>query len=134
MRVQVERMRFVRTILALVIALSVAMPPTAGSVTFMMSSKTPDIADMASARMVKVTMVADASMATHECCPEYARVKLGDQSSDQCPIASCAAQGLFVADAARLNFPILAASPLPLPTDQIVAPHSGPPPFRPPRV
>jgi hypothetical protein len=130
-------MRFVRTILALVIALSVAVLPAAGSATRVMSSKTSDIAEIASAKIAKMAdmaIPAKISMATRDRCPNPAKAKPGDCSREQCLIASCAAQVLFIAYDARLNSLILAGSPLPFPRDQAVSLRSGALPFRPPRV
>jgi hypothetical protein len=123
--------------MALVIALSVAMLPTAGSAAFMLGSTASGVTDTESAQMVDMTdmaMPADMSMATHDCCPDHAKAKPGDRSCDQCPMASCTVQLLSIAHAAQLNFPILAGRRLPFPQDQVVSLHSGAPPFRPPRV
>jgi hypothetical protein len=127
-------MRFVRTILALMIALSVAMLPTAGSTARVMGSNTQGAADVAAASMAGMAMQAEMSVAADDRCPSPAKAKSGDCSRDECLIASCAAQVLSIAYEARLNSLILAGSPLPFPRDQAVSLRSGALPFRPPRV
>jgi hypothetical protein len=127
-------MRFVRTILAMVIALSVAMLPAAGSATSMISSTAQAASEVAP---TKIAMPSEMSAAMDECCPDQAKKALPcGQSSDQCPMAFCAAQPVSMASAAifHFDFPILAGHPLPIPADQVVSLHSGSPPFRPPRV
>src|SRR5262245_7429090 len=115
-------MRLVRTILALVIALSLAMLPTAGSTMLIMGLNTLGTADVAST-MVGMTMPAEMSMANHDCCLDHTKAKPGDRSGDQCPMAVCATQVLSAVLGASLNSPILAGCPLPLPADQIVSLH-----------
>jgi hypothetical protein len=127
-------MHFVRMILALVIAVSVAMLPTVGSATAVIGSTAQAASDVASTEMV---MTSEMSAAMDDCCPSQAKKALPcDQSSGQCPMAFCAAQLLSMASTAifHFDFPILAGNPLPIPVDQVVALHSGSPPFRPPRV
>jgi hypothetical protein len=100
----------------------------------MMGSTASDVADAESEQMADMAMPADMSMAMLDCCPDHAKAKPGDRSSEQCPMASCAIQVLSIAHAAQLNFPILAGRRLPFPQDQVVSLRSGAPPFRPPRV
>jgi hypothetical protein len=118
--------------MALVIALSVAMLPAAGS-----AASIPGWSVLgASEAMKKMTMPDEISAAMDECCPDHAKAKPCDQPSDQCPLAFCAAQSVSIATAAdfQFHFPLVAGSPLPIRVDQVVSHQSGNPPFRPPRV
>jgi hypothetical protein len=132
---QVEQgvMRFFRTMIALLIALSVAMLPAAGSAASVVKSE-PRAASEAMAK--DMTMASDMSDVMDECCPDHANTKPCDQPNDQCPMAFCAVQlvNLASVDVFRFDFPITAATLLPLPADQVVSLHAGSPPFRPPRV
>jgi hypothetical protein len=133
---QVDRtaMRFVRVILAMVIALSVAMLPAVGSAASMIGSTPQGAPEVVSARAVTPS---EMSAAVDECCPDQAKKAAPcDQSNHQCPMAFCAAQPVSMAATAvfHFDFPILAANALPIPVDQVVSLHSGSPPFRPPRV
>jgi len=121
-------MRFARTMMAFVIALSVATLPVAGSASVVVkpTELTPSAQMMADAEM---------SAAMDDCCPDHA--KPCDQSSDQCQsMASCALQFVSLADVAvsSLRYPPVSGNPLPALTDQAVPLHGGSPPFRPPRV
>jgi hypothetical protein len=123
-------MQLVRTMMALAIALSVAMLPAAGSAMFI---ATPQAA--AEAMADDMAMVSDMSGAM-ECRPYHATPKPCDHPSGQCPMAFCAAQPVNLAFAAAYGFdlPMVAGTPLPIPTDQVVALHGSSLPFRPPRV
>ncbi len=126
-------MRLVRTMLALVIALSVAMLPTVGSATSIIKSASQAAAE-ATAR--DMTTASDMSGAMDECCPDHAKAKPCEQPSGQCPPAFCATPAVNLAFAAAFRFdsPMVAGNPLPIPVDQVVALHDSSPPFRPPRV
>lgn len=124
-------MRFVRTIMVVVIALSVATLPIAAA--FMPGSKAQGTSvDMPG----EMAMPSEMSAAMHDCCPDHAKRESNDHSSKGCPMACCAVQLAGIANAAafRLDFPIAAGISLPIPVDQVVASHSSSPPFRPPRV
>ena len=125
-------MRFVRTIMVLAIALSVAMLPTAGSAAFMPGSK----AQGTSADMPDEMAIPSKMSAAHDCCPDHAKSESKGRSSQQCPMACCAVQLVSIADAAafHLDFPIAAGTSLSIPVDLVVASRSSSPPFRPPRV
>jgi hypothetical protein len=116
---------------ALIIALSVALLPTVGTAAPIASSTTQGAAESAPAKMA---MPDDMSAAMDECCPDQTKAKPCDQSSDQCPIAFCAAQSVSIATAADFHFPLLAGNPLLIPVDQVVSRQGSSPPFRPPRV
>jgi hypothetical protein len=128
-----SEMSFVRTIMVLVIALSLAMLPTAGSAALRLAAKAQGTSvDMPD----EMAMPSEMSAAMHDCCPEHAKSESKDHSSQQCPMACCAVQLVSIADAAafRLDFPIAVGTSLPIPVDQIVALNSSSPPFRPPRA
>ena len=126
-------MRFVRVILALVIALSVAMLPTAGSAASMVGATAQGASEAASMDMA---MMSEMSAAMDDCCPDHAKTNPCDPLADRCPMAFCAGQLVSIASPTvfHFDFPSLVGNPLPIPMDQVVSLHSGSPPFRPPRV
>ncbi|WP_024506462.1 hypothetical protein [Bradyrhizobium sp. ARR65] len=133
-------MRLIRTIIAAMIALSVAMLPVAGFAAPIVNP-TQDVADQMSgaADAMEMAMVTDMSGtmgAMDECCPDHMKAKPCDQPAHQCPVACCTAPLTGLANAAitLLDVPMVAGRPLPIPVDQVVALHSGSPPFRPPRI
>jgi len=112
--------------MALMIALSVAALPAAGSASIIVKS-----ADMTMASAPDTEM----SAAMDDCCPD--QTKPCDQSSDQCQsMASCALQSVNLADvaASSLKYPPVPENPVPMLRDQAVPLYGGSPPFRPPRV
>jgi hypothetical protein len=128
-----EAMHLLRTMLALMIALSVALLPQAGSAALIVKSGP----HVASGTMAKsMAMDTDASDVMDECCPDHGKSKPCDQPTDRCPMVFCAVQpvNLAATDPFRFDFPMTVATLLPLPADQVVALHAGSPPFRPPRV
>lgn len=117
--------------MVLMIALSVAALPAAGSASIIVKSAIVKSADMTMASATDTGM----SVAVDDCCPDQA--KPCDQSSDQCQsMASCALQSVNLADVAAsgLKYPPVPESPVPMLTDQAVPLYGGSPPFRPPRV
>ena len=126
-------MRWFRTMLAMMIALSVAMLPAAGSAAPIVKSE-PSVASKTMAK--DIAMASDMSDAMDECCPDHGKSRPCDQPNDHCPLAFCAAQlvNLASADLFHFDVPITAATLLPLPADQVLSLHAGSPPFRPPRV
>jgi hypothetical protein len=124
-------MYLVRTIVVLVIALSVAMLPTAGSAGFVLGSKA-----QGTAVNTPDKMPSEMPSTMDDCCPEHAKNKSKDHSSHQCPVACYAGQLVSIADTAgfRLDFPIAAVASLPIPADQVVSSRGSSPPFRPPRA
>jgi hypothetical protein len=127
-------MRLVRTMMAFLIALSVAMLPTAGSAVSVVSSASQ--AESQSMFGNDMAMASSVSGAMDERCPDLAKTKPCDQSSDQCPMAFCAAQLVSLAStgAFHFDFPVRIGSALLIPLDQVVSLHGGSPPFRPPQI
>jgi hypothetical protein len=131
-------MRLVRRILALVIVLSVAMLPVAGSAAPAVSSAAQDpVGDPIKAEAAKtMVMSSEISAAMHDCCPDEANGRPCDHSTDQCPMGFCAAPPVSIGSPPVFQFdcPVVSANLLSIPVDQVVSLHSGSPPFRPPRV
>lgn len=125
-------MRLLRTMMAVVIALSVAMLPAAGAAVSIVKSSPQAATEMMAEDM---TMSSDMPSAM-DCCPDSAKDKRCDHPNGQCPMAFCAAQSinLALATAFRFDFPLVAGNPLPIPVDQVVTLRGSSPPFRPPRV
>ncbi len=125
-------MRLLRTMMALVIALSVAMLPAAGAAVSIVKSSPQVATEMMAEDM---TMSSDMPSAM-DCCPDSAKDKRCDHPNGQCPMAFCAVQSinLALATAFRFDFPLVAGNPLPIPVDQVVTLRGSSPPFRPPRV
>lgn len=120
-------MHFARTIMAFLIALSVALLPTAGSAAI-------DAKSSEHGAPAKMHMHSDMSV-MDDCCPD--QPKPCGQNSDHCrSMASCAVQSVSIAGVAvsHIRFPMIAGNPLPILTDQAVTLYDGSPPFRPPRV
>jgi hypothetical protein len=119
--------------MALVIALSVAMLPAAGLAASVVKSTSQATSEAMTKHMA---MSSHMPGAMDECCPDHVKGKPCNQPSDQCPMACCAGQPMSLASTAifRLDVPVIAGNPLPIPVDQVVSLHSGSPPFRPPRV
>ena len=119
-------MRVVRAIFAIVIALSVAVLPTGGSVALGAGLMT---------KGEEISMGPEMS-AMDENCPDHAKANRCDRPSVQCRAACCVSSPASIAQAAyfRLNPPIVAEELLPLPVDQVVCLQSSSPPYRPPRV
>lgn len=115
-------MRLARTVMAFVIALSVAMLPATGLTAV-------------SANSAEMAVSTDMSAAMDDCCPD--RAKPCDQGGAQCQsMASCAHQSFSISDVTVLQFayPMLPGDSLPTLADQAVPLHAGSPPFRPPRI
>src|SRR5215831_10427447 len=108
-----------RTILALLIALSVAMLPTVASANIAVTST--DMTEMAEM----------AAMEDMDCCPHKAK------PCDHCSsMATCQLThfSFFATSASDIIFPSVAASLSPLSGANAFHPQEGNPPFRPPRV
>ena len=114
-----------RTILALLVALSVAMLPAVASANI--AVKSTDMTEMAD-----MTGMADmAAMEDMDCCPHKAK------ACDHCSsMATCQLThfGFFATSASDIIFPSVAASLSPLSGANGFHPQEGNPPFRPPRV
>jgi hypothetical protein len=136
-KVDQAAMRFVRTMMALLIALSVAMLPAAGAVAAAITTA-PHAASEAVAKNIAkdMTMASGMSDAMDDCCPDCAKANPCKAPNCRCPMAVCAVQlvNLAATDPFRLDFPITAGTLLPLAADQVAACYAGSPPFRPPQV
>ncbi|MCK1708099.1 MULTISPECIES: hypothetical protein [unclassified Bradyrhizobium] len=122
-------MRFVRTILAFAIAVSLAMLPVGTSAAGL--AMAPD--DM----QTGMHMSGDAAMSMDECCPHDMKGTSPPAGSHKCGMGFCCAGGTLALDDVRaLDFVFLAipASKVAIPADQVVSVRGGSPPFRPPRV
>lgn len=122
------KMRFVRTILAFAIAISLAMLPVGVSASSLaMSSE-----DM----QATMQMGGDAEMAMGDCCPDMKGTG-SDTGGYKCGMGFCCVGGLIALDAIRpvaFGHFAVAASTLPIPEDQVVTVRGTSPPFRPPRI
>ncbi|PIT02496.1 hypothetical protein TSA1_18360 [Bradyrhizobium nitroreducens] len=121
-------MRFVRTILAFVIAMSLAMLPVGASASHLAMSQD----DMQAA----MQMSADAAVAMDDCCPDM-KGPASNTDGYKCGMGFCCVGGMIaLADIRPVAFGHLAiaASTLPIPEDQVVTIGGGSPPFRPPRT
>lgn len=121
-------MRVVRTIFAIVIALSVAVLPTGGSVALGVGLMAQDASEE--------TSLAPDMSAMDASCPDHAKANGCDRPSAQCRSACCLASPASIAQAAYSRFDRLtvAGELLPFPVDQVVCLQSSSPPYRPPRV
>jgi len=121
-------MRFVRTILAFAIAISLAMLPLGASASGLAMS--PD--DMKTA----MQMSGGADMSMDECCPDMKGT--GSQPGGyKCGMGFCCVGGtVALGDVRPLTFAFfaVAASSIAIPADQVVSVRGGSPPFRPPRI
>jgi hypothetical protein len=121
-------MRFIRKVMAFMIALSVATLPVAGSASSIVRSS-------GGAQVTQSILVSSMSASMDGCCPD--QTAPCDLPSDQCPsMASCALLSVSLADvgSAGLKYPPLPKKPVLALADQAVDLHSDSPPFRPPRV
>jgi hypothetical protein len=121
-----------RTIVAMLVALSVAMLPVAGSMA--MSAMSPDATTMS----VSMSMTHDMSMTGDmpEVCPHHVDHPDGKAMHDAACIAACAASHIAVpADAASLVVSALLAARVSGPrTSNPYGSLPSSPPFRPPRA
>jgi len=123
----------IRTIMALVIALSVAMLPIGRVAASIIMPAGQAVFGAVPDPMATTSQMPDGM---NDCCADQTKSNPCDQPSGQCPTAFCASSPGSIACAGvfRFDFPIAAAMLLPIPMDQTVDRHSGSPPFRPPRV
>ncbi|MBR0788219.1 hypothetical protein JQ631_03995 [Bradyrhizobium manausense] len=121
-------MRFVRTMLAFAIAISLAMLPVGASASGLAMSSD----DM----QATMHMSGDADMSMDDCCPDMKGT--GSHTSGyKCGMGFCCVGGIIaLADVRPLAFEYLAvaAGKMVLPEDQVVSYRGGSPPFRPPRI
>jgi hypothetical protein len=124
-------MALARTILALLIAASVAVLPAAGAAAFKLKSQ--DATEMSAGKSMQDEPMHDESM--HECCPPEANPC--DKAMDTCAsMATCALKcfGYSTGPSSPLSFPLTFASVMPVFESGDFHSQTGSPPFRPPRV
>ncbi len=121
-------MRFVRTILAFAIALSLAMLPVGVSASHLAMSPN----DM----QATMQMGGDTEMSMDDCCPDM-KGPASNSDGYKCGMGFCCVGGLVALDDVRpvaFGHFAIATSTLAIPEDQVVSVRSGSPPFRPPRI
>ncbi len=122
-------MRFVRTILALAIAISLAMLPVGASAASLAMSS----GDM----QTTMHMSGGADMSMDDCCPNDVKGTGSPAGGYKCGMGLCCVGGTIALDDVRpiaFAFLAVAASKIALPEDQVVSFRGGSPPFRPPRI
>jgi hypothetical protein len=127
-------MRFVRTLLAFAIAVSLAMLPLGASATAHAMSKD----DM----QASMHLAGHGDMSMDECCPDDMKGKTSKGKTShtdgyKCGMGFCCVGGaLALGDVRPISFQFLAigASKIAIPADQVVSFRGGSPPFRPPRI
>ncbi|MGY8636904.1 hypothetical protein RAD15_30975 [Bradyrhizobium sp. 14AA] len=121
-------MRFVRTILAFAIAISLAMLPVGASATGLTMSSD----DM----QATMQMGGETDMSMDDCCPDMKGT--GAQPAGyKCGMGFCCVGGTIALGDVRpmaVAFLVVAASKIAIPADQVVSFSRGRPPFRPPRT
>ncbi len=139
-------MRFVRTMMALLVALSVAALPLAGAAA--LGLKPAETASSAGTGAGMQTTMSDGSGVMHahmhmadseaaamdECCPDQAGH--GDQSKSHCQSMVACAQCFVMSDVAVSDYrhPTLRKALPPVYAEQAAPLDGGAPPFRPPRA
>ena len=121
-------MRFVRTILAFAIAISLAILPVGVSA----SSLAMPSGDM----QATMQMGAAAEMAMDDCCPDM-KGPASNTGDYKCGMGFCCVGGLIaLADIWPVAFGhfAVAANKIAIPEDQVASFSRGSPPFRPPRI
>ena len=120
-------MRFVRTILAFAIAISLAMLPVGASASGLA---------MSSDHMQASMQMGDAGMSMDDCCPDMKGT--GSQPAGyKCGMGFCCVGGTIALDDVRpvaFGHFAVAATTIAIPADQVLSVRSGSPPFRPPRI
>lgn len=122
-------MRFVRTILAFVIALSLAVLPLGASVA--------GVGTSSDAMQANMQMTGDTDMSMDDCCPDDMKGTTSHTDGYKCGMGFCCVAGTVALDDVRtlaFEFFRTPAARIAIPADQVVSVHSGSPPFRPPRV
>ncbi|MGC2087337.1 MAG: hypothetical protein WA702_28685 [Bradyrhizobium sp.] len=128
-------MRFVRAMLAFVIAISLAMLPVGASAGHAMASDHMQ----ASMHMAQASthMAADADMSMDDCCPDDMKGSAPHKDGYKCGMGFCCLGGvLALSDVRILGVAFLAATArkLAIPADQVASYRGSSPPFRPPRI
>jgi hypothetical protein len=122
-------MRFVRTILAFAIALSLATLPLGASAAG--RGMSPD--DM----QATMHIPDHSSMSMDECCPDDMKGSPLHKDGDKCGMGFCCIGGaLALGDIRPVMFGdfAISARKISIPPDQVVSYRGGSPPFRPPRI
>lgn len=121
-------MRFVRTILAFAIAISLAMLPVGVSAA--------DLATSTDDMQTAMHMSGEADMSMDDCCPDMKGTG-SPAGSYKCGMGFCCAGGtIALGDVRPVAFAFLAVavSEIAIPADQVVSFRGASPPFRPPRI
>jgi hypothetical protein len=127
---QLPAMQLARTILSLLIALSVAMLPIAGAAALPATSM-----DMPSMSASQATSTSEDMAEMPDCCPHDSKAL--DKSTNDCGCAaSCVVTsfGLSAPLSSVFHFPPILATLAPSPASQPFHSETGSPPFRPPRA
>lgn len=125
-------MRFVRTILAIAIAASLALLPVGAAATGFAGTAGHDAVAM---QANSATDGVSTDMAMDDCCPD-AKANPCQTAGGKCPLGFCVSPGVGLGEIAVLRFdiPALGSNVVLIPADQVVSLRSSSPPFRPPRV
>jgi hypothetical protein len=121
-------MRFVRTILAFAVAISLAVLPVGASAA--------GLAMSSDNMQTTMQMGGDADMSMDECCPDM-KGPGSPTGGYKCGMGFCCIGGMIaLGDIRPVAFEHLAvaAGKMAIPEDQVASHRSGSPPFRPPRI
>jgi hypothetical protein len=139
-------MRLVRTILAFMIAMSLALLPVGAAASHVMdmtgmAMNGMGMADAAAMQMdsssaMNSAEMNSAGMSMDDCCPDDIKGHLSHAAADKCNMGFCCAGAAALDDvrAVTLALRLAKAVKLGIPADQVVAFESDGPPFRPPRI
>jgi hypothetical protein len=121
-------MRFVRAIVAIAVALSLAILPLGASAAGHISTD----------EMKAAMQMADhADTAMDDCCPHDMDGKTSTKDGYKCQMGFCCIGGALALGEVRpvsFGFLAVAASRIAIPADQVADYRGGSPPFRPPRI
>ena len=122
-------MRFVRTILAFAIAMSLAMLPLGASAAVGHAMPSDDM-------QTAMHMADHGDMSMDDCCPDDMKGTTSHKDG-KCGMGFCCIGGALALGDVRpiaFSFFAVAASKIAIPSDQVVDFRGGSPPFRPPRI
>jgi hypothetical protein len=125
-------MRFVRTILACAIAISLAILPLGASVA---GHAMPSDDMQAAMQMTGHDDISD-DISMDDCCPNDMKAPVSHQDG-RCGMGFCCIGGAITLDDVRMPafaFFAVTASRTAIPADQVMSFRGGSPPFRPPRI
>jgi hypothetical protein len=128
-------MRFVRTILAFAIAVSLAMLPIGASAASVAMPS--DDMQHHGMQMAGHTDMSMDRMSMDECCPDDMKGTASHSDGYKCGMGLCCIGGaLALGDVRPIAFEFLAvtATTIAIPADQVVTLRGSSPPFRPPRA